>query len=46
MLCITKDNEQRELEYIQIVNQYNIDGIIVASNAHNAETLIKSNYQL
>lgn len=46
MLCITKDNEQRELEYIQIVNQYNIDGIIVASNAHNAETLIKSNYPI
>lgn len=44
MLCITKDNEQRELEYIQIVNQYNIDGIIVASNAHNAESLIKSNF--
>lgn len=43
MLCNTQDNPQREADYIQIIQQYNIDGIIVASNAHNAEALINSN---
>ena len=46
MLCITQDNADREAEYIQIVSQYNIDGIIVASNAHNAEALIKSTHPI
>ncbi|HKL61150.1 MAG TPA: LacI family DNA-binding transcriptional regulator [Acholeplasma sp.] len=43
MLSNTQDNKQREADYIQIFQQYNIDGIIVASNAHNAEKLINSN---
>ncbi|MFA5719548.1 MAG: LacI family DNA-binding transcriptional regulator [Acholeplasmataceae bacterium] len=42
MLCNTQDNRDREADYIQFVGQYNIDGIIVASNAHNAESLINS----
>lgn len=43
MLSNTKDNQQREADYIQIFSQYNIDGIILASNAHNVNKLITSN---
>ncbi|NLN50973.1 MAG: LacI family transcriptional regulator [Acholeplasmataceae bacterium] len=43
MLCNTQDNPQREADYIQVVQRYNVDGIILASNAHNAEALINSN---
>lgn len=43
MLSNTQDNAKREKDYIHIYSQYNIDGIIVASNAHNVEQLIKSN---
>lgn len=42
MLSNTQDNAQREKDYIQIYNQYNIEGIIVASNAHNADDLRNS----
>lgn len=42
MLSNTQDNAKREKDYIHIYSQYNIDGIIVASNAHNVEQLIKS----
>lgn len=42
MLSNTQDNAKRETDYIHIYSQYNIDGIIVASNAHNVEQLIKS----
>jgi len=42
MLSNTQDNAKREKDYIHIYSQYNIDGIIVASNAHNVELLIKS----
>lgn len=43
MLSNTQDNAKREKDYIHIYSQYNIDGIIVASNAHNVDQLIKSN---
>lgn len=46
MLCNTQDNKEREADYIQALGQYNIDGIILASNAHNAEALINSNYPI
>jgi LacI family transcriptional regulator len=42
MLSNTQDNAKREKDYIHIYSQYNIDGIIVASNAHNVDQLIKS----
>lgn len=42
MLSNTQDDAKREKDYIHIYSQYNIDGIIVASNAHNVEQLIKS----
>lgn len=42
MLSNTQDSAKREKDYIHIYSQYNIDGIIVASNAHNVEQLIKS----
>ena len=44
MLSNTQDNKQREADYIQIFQQYNIDGIIVASNAHNAEKINQFQY--
>ena len=43
MLCNTQDNPKREADYIQILQQYNVDGLIVASNARNAGSLINSN---
>lgn len=42
MLSNTQDDAKREKDYIHIYSQYNIDGIIVASNAHNVDQLIKS----
>lgn len=42
MLSNTQDSAKREKDYIHIYSQYNIDGIIVALNAHNVEQLIKS----
>ncbi|CCV66357.1 Transcription regulator, LacI family [Paracholeplasma brassicae] len=42
MLSNTQDNKQREADYIQIFSQYNIDGIILASNAHNITKLMNS----
>ncbi len=40
ILCNTQDNEEREAEYIQILKRYSVDGIILASNAHNVDMLI------
>lgn len=42
MLSNTQDDAKREKDYIHIYSQYNIDGIILASNAHNVEQLTKS----
>ena len=37
MLCSSQDNKEREEDYIQIFNSYNVDGLIVASNLRNPE---------
>ena len=37
MLCNSKDNPERELEYIKIFEQYNVEGIVFAANIHNKE---------
>ena len=37
MLCSSQDNKEREDEYIQIFNSYNVDGLIIASNLLNPE---------
>lgn len=42
ILCNTQDNKKRELEYIQILKRYSVDGIILASNAHNVDELINT----
>jgi len=41
MLCSTQDNKEREFEYLQILNQYNLQGAIIASNFYNVEELMK-----
>lgn len=42
ILCNTKDNLEREAEYISILQRYSVDGIILASNARNIDKLINS----
>ncbi|MDL2292460.1 LacI family transcriptional regulator [Acholeplasma sp. OttesenSCG-928-E16] len=39
IFCHTNDDPNRELEYINFFEQYNIDGLIVASNFSNTEAL-------
>ena len=39
MLCNTKDNAERELDYIKIFEQYNVEGIIIAANVHNLDKI-------
>ena len=41
MLCNTQDNAERELDYIKIFEQYNVEGIIIAANVHNLEKIKK-----
>lgn len=41
MLCNTRDEPQRELDYLRIFEQYNVDGIIVAANFQNRDELLK-----
>jgi len=43
MICNTQDDSTREKEYIRIIDQYNIEGLIVASNCHYTEELLKLN---
>ena len=43
MLCNTQDNSQREIDYLKIFEQYNVEGIIVASNFQNKEKLEQLN---
>ena len=43
MLCNTQDDEQRELDYLKIFEQYNVEGVIVASNFKNKEKLSSLN---
>lgn len=39
MLCNTQDSPERELEYIKIFEQYNVEGIVIAANVHNLEKI-------
>ena len=43
MLCNTQDNYEREIDYIKVFEQYNVEGIIVASNFKNTEKLLNLN---
>ena len=43
MLANTNDNEKIESEYIEIFKNYNVDGIIAASNILNVEQLLSFN---
>ena len=43
MLCNTQDNLEREIDYIKIFEQYNVEGIIVASNFKHIEKLSSLN---
>lgn len=39
MLCNTQDDEQREIDYLKIFEQYSVEGLIIASNFHCKEKL-------
>jgi len=39
MFCATKDDSERELEYLRFFEQYNIEGLIIASNFFNTDKL-------
>lgn len=41
MFCHTQDDPARELEYFSFFKQYNIDGLIIASNFSNSEKLFE-----
>lgn len=43
MLCNTQDNSVREIDYLKIFEQYNVEGIIVASNFLNKDKLEQLN---
>ena len=43
MLCHTQDDPKRELEYLNFFDQYNIEGLIVASNFSNPLKLLELN---
>ena len=46
MLCNTQDNSEREIDYLRIFEQYNVDGVIVASNFINQTRLTSLNIPL
>ena len=43
MLCNTQDSSERELDYLKIFEQYNVEGVIIASNFINKEKLATLN---
>ena len=46
MLCNTQDSSERELDYLKIFEQYNVEGVIVASNFKNKDKLSSLNIPL
>lgn len=46
MLCNTQDDADRELDYLKVFEQYNVEGVIVASNFKNKERLNSLNIPL
>ncbi|MDX9691769.1 MAG: LacI family DNA-binding transcriptional regulator, partial [Acholeplasmataceae bacterium] len=43
MFCHTQDDPDRELEYMKFFEQYNIEGLIIASNFSNRDKLAELN---
>lgn len=43
MFCHTQDDPDRELEYLKFFEQYNIEGLIIASNFSNKDKLSELN---
>ncbi|MDY0276824.1 MAG: LacI family DNA-binding transcriptional regulator [Acholeplasma sp.] len=43
MFCHTQDDPERELEYLKFFEQYNIEGLIIASNFSNTNKLFELN---
>jgi len=43
MFCHTQDDPDRELEYLKFFEQYNIEGLIIASNFQNKDKLSELN---
>lgn len=43
MFCHTQDDPDRELEYLKFFEQYNIEGLIIASNFSNRDKLAELN---
>ncbi len=43
MFCHTNDDSTRELEYLKFFEQYNVEGLIVASNFSNVDKLLELN---
>ena len=43
MLCNTQDSNEREIDYLKIFEQYNVEGVIIASNFKNKERLANLN---
>lgn len=43
MLCNTQDSKEREIDYLKVLEQYNVEGVIVASNFLNIEKLESMN---
>ena len=39
MLCNTQDDSEREIDYLKIFEQYNVEGVIIASNFKNKAKL-------
>ena len=46
MLCNTQDSSEREIDYLKIFEQYNVEGVIIASNFKNKERLASLNIPL
>lgn len=43
IFCNTQNNPERELDYLRFVEQYNIDGLIIASDFHSFKTVHEMN---
>lgn len=43
MFCHTQDDPDREIEYLRFFEQYNIDGLIIASNFASKDKLLEMN---
>lgn len=43
MFCHTQDDPEREIEYLKFFEQYNIEGLIIASNFTSTEKLLNLN---